>query len=80
MALFLLLFGVTDSVMAQGTEAIKPAPLPAFEFATVKPVDESKPKYVDIRVYPGGGLLIRSQSAHALIAAAFDLSAWQVIG
>jgi uncharacterized protein (TIGR03435 family) len=79
-ALFLLLFGVTKSIMAQGTEAFRPVPPTAFELATVKPVDESKPKYADIRVYPGGRLLIRSQSAHALIAAAFDLSAWQVIG
>jgi uncharacterized protein (TIGR03435 family) len=58
-------------VHAQQADAAK-APL-AFEVATVKPVDTSKPSTLEIRVYPGGRLVIHGYPVRWLIATAFDL-------
>jgi uncharacterized protein (TIGR03435 family) len=52
----------------------------AFDVATVKRVDRDKIVMVDMRVYPGGCLLIRAYNLRMLIAAAFNVPVWQVIG
>jgi uncharacterized protein (TIGR03435 family) len=52
----------------------------AFDVATVKPDDPNKMNMVELRVYPGGRLLIHSYTLRSLIAAAFDLSYFQLVG
>jgi uncharacterized protein (TIGR03435 family) len=56
-----------------------PVPL-AFDVATVKRVDRDKIILVDLRVYPGGRLLIRAYNLRMLIATAFNVPVWQVVG
>jgi uncharacterized protein (TIGR03435 family) len=52
----------------------------AFEVATVKSDDPNKMIITELRVYPGGRLIIHGHSLRALIAEAFDQPGWQVIG
>jgi uncharacterized protein (TIGR03435 family) len=74
------------SVCCCGTPCITcsrrvPAKTPlAFEVATVKPDDPNNMIMVELRVYPGGRLIIHGYNLRGLIAAAFDLPGWQVVG
>ena len=52
----------------------------AFDVATVKSVERDKIIAVDMRVYPGGRLLIRAYNLRMLIATAFNIPVWQVMG
>ncbi len=52
----------------------------AFEVATVKPSDPNKMIMVELRVYPGGRLIIHGHTLRGLIAEAFDVPGWQVVG
>jgi uncharacterized protein (TIGR03435 family) len=54
---------------------------PAFEVATIKPVD-TRNGVVDagIRVYPGGRIVIHALPLKALIAAAYGMGYWQLSG
>jgi uncharacterized protein (TIGR03435 family) len=52
----------------------------AFEVATVKPDDLSKMIMVELRVYPGGRLIIHGHNLRELVAEAFDLPEWEVVG
>jgi uncharacterized protein (TIGR03435 family) len=54
--------------------------LPRFEVATIKPVGPDGPHMVGVHVYPGGRLVITTLTLKDLIAAAFDLSYWQISG
>lgn len=63
---------------AQQTDAAK-TPL-AFEVATIKPSDTSKMFMAELRVYPGGRLVIHAHTLRMLIFEAFDLSPWQISG
>jgi len=56
-------------------------PQPAFEVATIKPVDTTN-GIVDagVSVYPGGRILIHGLPLKALIVAAYDAGYWQVSG
>ncbi len=56
-------------------------PQPAFEVATIKPVDTTN-GIVDagIRVYPGGRIVIHALSLKTLIVAAYDAGYWQLSG
>ena len=62
---------------AQGAPTGK-APL-AFEVSTVKPDDPNKLTTNEIRVYPGGRLVIHGYTLRGLIMAAFDIPEWQVV-
>lgn len=56
-------------------------PQPAFEVATIKPVDTTS-GVVDagVGVYPGGRIVIHALPLKALIAAAYDAGYWQLSG
>jgi len=51
-----------------------------FDVATVKPDDPNKMVMVELRVYPGGRLVIHGYTLRELIDAAFDLPGWQIVG
>ena len=55
------------------------APL-AFEVATVKPDEAGKMIMIELRVYPGGRLVIHGHNLHRLIAEAFDVPGWEIVG
>lgn len=56
-------------------------PQPAFEVATIKPVDTTNGLInAGIRVYPGGRLVIRALPLKAMIVAAYDAGWWQISG
>jgi uncharacterized protein (TIGR03435 family) len=61
----------------QGSPAKTPL---EFEVATVKPDEPGKMVMVEMRVYPGGRLVIHGHDLRELIANAFDLPAWEVVG
>jgi uncharacterized protein (TIGR03435 family) len=54
--------------------------LPEFEVATIKPTNPNAPSTFRVRVYPGGRLIIHGVALKGLVAAAFDLSYWQISG
>ncbi len=54
--------------------------LPEFEVASIKPSNPNVIHVVGVTVYPGGRIVISSTSLKGLIAAAFDLSGWQITG
>ena len=59
----------------------RPAPrLPAFEVASVNPIDPDAPHMTGIEVYRGGRVVISGLSLKALVAAAFGLPYWQISG
>lgn len=70
--------GEKHLMYAQRTDAAKA--LLAFEVATVKPDDIGKMIMVDLRVYPGGRLVIHGHSLHGLIANAFNIPGWEIMG
>jgi uncharacterized protein (TIGR03435 family) len=75
-----LAFIAAEPPLAHGQDAY-PAQTPlAFDVATVKPDDPGKMIMSDLRVYPGGRLIIHGYSLRALISEAFDLPGWQVVG
>jgi uncharacterized protein (TIGR03435 family) len=53
---------------------------PAFEVATIKPVDSNRSHPHDLNVYPGGRILLRGYSLRSLIMTAYKLSSWQLSG
>ncbi len=53
---------------------------PAFEVATIKPVEPNGSHPHDLNVYPGGRILIRGYSPRSLIVTAYTLSSWQLSG
>jgi uncharacterized protein (TIGR03435 family) len=56
-------------------------PQPAFEVATIKPVDTTNGIMdAGIRVYPGGRIVIHALPLKALIVAAYDVGYWQLSG
>jgi uncharacterized protein (TIGR03435 family) len=61
----------------QGSPAKTPL---EFEAATVKPDEPGKMITVELRVYPGGRLVIHGHDLRELVAEGFDLPAWEVIG
>ncbi len=52
----------------------------AFEVATVKPYDPNNMITLELRVYPGGRLIIHGHTLQELITEAFDLPGWEVVG
>jgi uncharacterized protein (TIGR03435 family) len=56
-------------------------PQPAFEVATIKPVDISNGvSNAGVTVSPGGRLVVHALTLKALILAAYDVGHWQVSG
>jgi uncharacterized protein (TIGR03435 family) len=54
---------------------------PAFEVATIKPVDATNGIHdAGVTVYPGGRLVIHALPLKTLIAAAYDVGYWQLSG
>jgi hypothetical protein len=51
---------------------------PAFEVATVKPVDPNAMNMQDTRVFPGGRVQITGMSLKDLICIAFGVAYWQI--
>src|ERR1700744_5502688 len=51
---------------------------PAFEVATIKPVDPNAMNMQDTRVFPGGRVQITGMSLKDLICIAFDVAYWQI--
>jgi uncharacterized protein (TIGR03435 family) len=51
-----------------------------FEVATVKPDDPHGMTMIEIRVYPGGRLVVSGYTLRNLIEVAFDRPGWQVVG
>jgi uncharacterized protein (TIGR03435 family) len=64
---------------APSNTASAKAPL-AFEVATVKPVDPTKMVPIELRVYPGGRLIIHGHDLRTLVSEAFAFPGWQVVG
>ena len=54
--------------------------LPEFEVASVKPTDVSGDILVDLRIYPGGRVMVRGCELSGLIRVAFGLSYQQISG
>jgi len=52
----------------------------AFEVATIKRDDPGKMVMNELRVYPGGRLVIHGHSLRRLVMDAFDLPPWAVTG
>ncbi|MFT4114235.1 TIGR03435 family protein [Silvibacterium sp.] len=69
---------VPSPLQAQRTDAAKSPP--AFEVATVKQVDQHKITSIDLTVYPGGHLVIHAHRLAMLIAEAFNIPEWEIIG
>src|SRR5437868_1329040 len=56
-------------------------PQPAFEVATIKPVDtKGGIANAGVSVYPGGRIVIHALSLKSLIAAAYAAGYWQLSG
>jgi uncharacterized protein (TIGR03435 family) len=56
-------------------------PQPAFEVATIKPVDTTKGIMdAGVRVYPGGRIVIHALPLKTLITVAYDAGYWQLSG
>jgi uncharacterized protein (TIGR03435 family) len=70
---------VTQGEAQQPHDASAAQPQLAFEVATIKPVDTTRPRPSQIRVYPGGRMVIRGFSLLRLITTAWDLPYWQVV-
>lgn len=66
-----------SSTTGVGGEAVV---LSQFEVASVKPTDVSGDNLVDLRVYPGGRVMVRGCELLGLIKVAFGLSYQQVAG
>ncbi|MFT4112461.1 TIGR03435 family protein [Silvibacterium sp.] len=76
-----LLLAFTAPLSAQTADTAQKTPPPlAFDVATVKPVDTSHINTVELRVYPGGRLVIHTQPLSMLVADAFDVPWDEVIG
>jgi uncharacterized protein (TIGR03435 family) len=75
-----LMFAVSPRVNAQDVSGSVSGKRPAFEVATIKPVDPNAMRMVGITVYPEGRIVIRSSSLKGLICTAFNVSGWQVSG
>lgn len=56
------------------------ADLPEFEAATIKPVDPTAMQLMELHVYPGGRLVINSESLKSLIVEAFNLNPGELKG
>jgi uncharacterized protein (TIGR03435 family) len=54
--------------------------LPAFEVASIKPVDPSTPGMMGVHIYPGGRVTISHLPLKVLVIAAFGLSHYQLSG
>jgi uncharacterized protein (TIGR03435 family) len=56
------------------------ANLPAFEVATIKPVDQraKAPQPAPVEVFPGGRIALWDQSIESLVCIAFNLQFWQL--
>jgi len=52
----------------------------AFEVASVKPVDPKTQHPSDLKVYPGGRVVLRGFPLKTLICTAFELANWQLSG
>lgn len=75
-----LLFAlVLTPVTVHAQTATPPDKLPAFEVATIKPVDMSH-RSPGTNVYPGGRLRINSIPLKTLICTAFHIGYWQLSG
>ena len=73
-----LVVGEGPTMHAQRAGAAR-TPL-AFEVATIKPDDTGKMVMIELRVYPGGRLVIHGHNLGRLIAEAFDLPGWEIVG
>ncbi len=65
---------------AQDKPSAPPKPQLAFEVATVKLEDPNKTRPEEVRVYPGGRLVIHGHDLSTLVSEAFNLPGWQVTG
>ena len=54
--------------------------LPQFEVATIKPVDAASSRGFDLKIYPGGRIVMQGFSLKSLVRTAFHLGYWQVSG
>ncbi|HEY2469095.1 MAG TPA: TIGR03435 family protein [Terracidiphilus sp.] len=66
--------------LTRAQDAYAPTTPLAFEVATVKSDDPNKLIMIELRVYPGGRLIIHGHSLRTLIAEAFDQPGWQIVG
>jgi uncharacterized protein (TIGR03435 family) len=69
---------ISPPLQAQHIEVANPST--AFEVATVKVVDRQKIVAVDLRVYPGGRLVIHAHRLAMLIAEAFNIPESEIVG
>ena len=74
-----LALAVAESLVAHGQDTSTGKTPLAFEVSTVKPDSPNKLITREIRVYPGGRLVIHGYTLRGLIMAAFDLPGWQVV-
>ncbi len=73
-------FIVSNPTLAHAQQTSPTTNSLTFEVATVKPTDITKPVMLEMRVYPGGRLVIHAYTLRALILSAFDLSPAQLAG
>jgi uncharacterized protein (TIGR03435 family) len=71
--LCLLVLGLVAFACVRAQDASKVEPL-AFEVATVKPVDPKGIHSIELRVYPGGRLVIHGHSLQTMVSEAFNSS------
>ena len=76
--LLMFIVAVPSLLRAQHPETAD-APL-AFEVATVKVVDPHKIISVDLEVYPAGHLVIHAHRLAMLVAEAFNIPEWEIVG
>ena len=78
LSVVLVVGGKIPAAEAQGTDGAKNHL--AFEVATVKPDETGKMIMIELRVYPGGRLVIHGHNLRRLVAEAFDIPGWEIAG
>ena len=72
---------VPEAVPQSGTAQDKPAAeLPAFEVASIKPIEPGVGGWMGVQVHAGGRVVISALPLKTLITTAFGVSYWQISG
>jgi uncharacterized protein (TIGR03435 family) len=79
-AAVLLAFVVAEPLLTQAQETDAAKTLPSFEVATIRPVNPHNITVIDLRVYPGGHLVIHAHRLAMMIAEAFNIPESEILG
>lgn len=78
-SLLFVALAIPSASTQQPSPASADTPL-AFEVATVKQIDQHEITGIDLSVYPGGRLVIHAHRLAMLIAEAFNIPEWEIVG